>query len=233
MRYFDKDDAAKIKAEQWQLDLLRINPDYVSWGPHEDYMMNVTGWREALFFASWKDFGPWGLDYYNECVNFYFEVDRESKECPVCKGNGYHKNAQDVVNTFYSFTNDKGVSWCNKITEDELAALIQEKRIPPNAVLQEVNDEDYHDAINRNILIKTRLARLGLPLYCDTCGADGRVYTANEAHVSLVLWMLHPRKGASRGVEVSRITQDDLPAIFAWLKQAKDRNADRFGKLPA
>lgn len=42
MRTYDKDDAQELNAEQWQLDLLQLNPDYVSWGLHDDYM-----WKEG------------------------------------------------------------------------------------------------------------------------------------------------------------------------------------------
>ena len=48
------------------------------------------------------------------------------------------------------------------------------------------------------------------------------------AHVNLVLWLIHPRKGAGRGVEVKGIKKEDLPAIKAFLAEAARRNADRF-----
>jgi hypothetical protein len=41
MRKYDENTAKKLNAEQWQLDLPKLNPDYVHWGPHEDYM-----WKE-------------------------------------------------------------------------------------------------------------------------------------------------------------------------------------------
>jgi hypothetical protein len=43
-----------------------------------------------------------------------------------------------------------------------------------------------------------------------------------------MIWMLHPRKGCSRGVEVLEITESELPMVYAWLREAADRNAKRF-----
>src|SRR5688572_3657616 len=100
MRYFDEDESAEINAEPWQIELLKLNPAYTSWGPHEDYMCGEKGgWDSRQIFATWKEFGPWELDDLNECVNFYFSVERTTKDCPTCGGNGYHKDAQTVVNT--------------------------------------------------------------------------------------------------------------------------------------
>jgi hypothetical protein len=62
---------------------------------------------------------------------------------------------------------------------------------------------------------------------------EGYVYTEDTAHVNLVLWLLHPRKGCSRGVEIQRIQQEDLPEVFEYLRKAADRNAERFSKIPA
>ena len=239
MRHFDKDEAKSLNADQWQLDLLKLNPWYVSWGPHEDYMWKEgNGWDSRVLVNTWEEFGPWNLDELNECVNFYFSVNRESKDCDVCGGNGYHAKAQHVVNTFYAHMNAAGEHWNDKITQDELDALIESGRLKPGATLEEVNGGNApgargfgHDAINRHILTEARLKRLGLPVHCDFCGGDGYVYTAPAAHASLTLWMLHPRKGCSRGVEIKTLKQEDLPAVFAWLKAAAERNAERFAAV--
>jgi len=89
MRVYDEEEAAELNAERWQLDLLNLNPSYVHWGPHEDYMWKEKeGWDGRVINDTWADFGPWPLDEYNECVNFYFSVIRDSKDCPTCGGNG-------------------------------------------------------------------------------------------------------------------------------------------------
>lgn len=247
MRTYDKDEISELNAEPWQIDLLKLNPGYVCWGPHEDYMMNEGGWSGRQIFDTWGEFGPWSLDDLNECVNFYFEVSRESKDCPACEGDGYHSEAKPIANTFYSHMNPKGESWNDKITQEEVAALMESRRLsdftrnkPEGYVptAEEVNAAQNgggfmgHDAINRCILIDARLKRLGIPKNCCECDGNGYVHTAPSAHVSIVLWLLHPRKGCSRGVEVKNITQEDLPGVYEFLNEAAKRNAARFSKIP-
>lgn len=249
MRFYDKDESTELNADDWQLDLLKLNPSYVGWRPHEDYMCKKgQGWDSRVINATWGEFGPWKLDEYNECVNFYFSVIRASKECPECGGNGYHKDAQKVVNSFYAHMNERGEHWNDKITQDEVQALMDSGRLSdftrgkpegyvPTAA--EVNAAQNtcgfmgHDGINRWILTNARLERLGLPVLCDHCGGDGSVFVEPAAHVTLTLWMLHPRKGCSRGVEIERVDQADLPAIFEFLQEAAERNAQRFSAIAA
>ena len=88
-----------------------------------------------------------------------------------------------------------------------------------------------HDAINRWILVETRAKRLGVYGNCALCNGAGHIYTAPAAHLSLILWMLHPRKGASRGVEIKSLSRDDVRASAAWLSDAARRNADRFSRV--
>lgn len=245
MRYFDEQEAVELNAEPWQIDLLKANPSYCSWGPHEDYMWTKgDGWNSAVIVPTWADFG-WGLDDFNECANFYFEVSRPSEQCGLCGGNGYHPDAQQVARTFYSHSCLPGeTAWNAAITEDEAAALIEACRADPGDTAESINAKngpsgllfDSHDAINRMILIRARLKRLGLHDTCPDCNGNGYVYTANKAKVALVLWWLHPRKGCSRGVEISDISRDDLGAVRRFLSDAADRNAARFagvGLLPA
>lgn len=270
---WDREELERLAAQPWQLDLLKLNPDYVSWGPHEDYMWKKgDGWDSRQLHDSWRAFGPWELDDLNEVVNFYFEVARSSETCKTCTGNGYHPDAQWITESFYQhsspFTHStvqeemskdvlrrfgsefpelhgRGVYpspetmarygeafrdfceqmrdgegfWGNKITPDEEQAL--------RAAGRSWGGPIGHDAINRGILVERRCERLGVPRTCPTCDGHGSVFTAPAAHVNVVLWVLHPRKGCSRGVEV-RITEGDLPAVFDYLSRAAQRNADRF-----
>lgn len=244
MKYFDKDDATAINAPPWQIDLLKRNPGYLGWGPHEDYMYKDTqGWDSRQIFPTWSDFGPWGLDDLNECVNFYFSVNRESKECGTCGGNGYHRDAQEVVNSFYSHMNQKGEHWDDKITEDEVKVLLDAGRLwdwtrngktPTAAEVNAAQNQGGfmgHDCINRTILTRARLKRLGIPVKCDECAGHGSIFTAPAAHVSLTLWWLHPRKGCSRGIEIEHIEESEVPSVREFLRTAAKRNADRFAKI--
>lgn len=241
---YDAEELESLNAEPWMVELLSANPDYSSWGQHEDYMATRgEGWDSRVLAEGWEGFGPWKLDDLNEVVNFYFEIQRDSKECDVCGGDGYHPDANGVVNTFYAHMNLRREHWNDAITQDELQALKDAGRIPADAHLADVNYANSrsgggfgalsHDAINRHILIGARLARLGLPKYCPECTGRGSVYTEPAAHVNLVLWFIHPRKGCSRGVEVKRLSREDLPKAFAFLREAAERNAQRFSRVPA
>ena len=306
----DEDDAEELRrlnAAPWMVGLLDLNPEYPHWGPDEDYMISKgKGWNSPMRLATWSE--VFDLDELNECVNFYFEIRRDSKQCETCGGNGYHPDAHWVTESFYrhsspftyetwqetqskallasfggnehasilgrgagmpppslalkygpsfsAFSEEMAVHgcWNDRITEDEVAALAEGQRIRgacawvegkgwqpvegfvmPTAA--EVNLQQHggglsgHDAINRSILVEARLKRLGIPKDCPECAGHGHVFTEPAAHVGLVLWILHPRKGASRGVDVAKIEEVDLPAVFSWLRGAAVRNAERFSKL--
>lgn len=249
LEYADSDDIAEIMAQPWQLELLKMNPEYTSWGPHEDYMwVKGDGWNSPVIKDSWNEFKDWKLNEFNECVNFYFELHRKSKNCSC--GDGYHPDARKIVDSFYSHRDPQGIGWKDKITQDEYDALLKEGRVDCknyNAPkeereylsLEEVNKQNSpygrgmgHDSINQHILIEARLKRLGIPMLCEICNGKAYSYVEDFATVNLVLWMLHPRKGASRGVEIKNITQEDLPEVFAFLNEAAERNANRFNKIP-
>jgi hypothetical protein len=284
---YDKEELARLNAEPWMTALLRLNPEYTCWGPHEDYMSKEgDGWDSRRIIESWEKFG-WKLDDYNEVVNFYFELERKSKECPTCGGNGYHPDAQWVSESFYrhsspfkarspneeqvgallarvglshadgihghrgNFPEDATIakygkefqafceamragngSWSDDLTDDEWAELVKEGRVKEKGELK-FGPKFGHDAINRSILVTRRLKRYGVPKTCPACEGHGHVYTAPKAHVNLVLWVLHPRKGASRGVEIGGIRRGQLPAIFRYLSEAAKRNAGRFARVVA
>src|SRR5574343_669407 len=232
---YDAEQLKKIKAEPWQVELLLLNPDYTCWGPHEDYMWKEeSGWDSRQLFESWDDFGPWELDDLHEIVNFYFSVSRASKECESCSGSGLTQAADKLNNTFHSW-------WGKNLTQDEADALWDANRLrrdfKEKPTAEQVNEWAKtarglaHDAINRHICLDARTKRLGIEKHCPDCKGDGYIYTSDVSTVSLTLWMLHPRKGCSRGVEVANITQDELPKVFSYLRQAADRNANRFSKI--
>ena len=52
-----------------------------------------------------------------------------------------------------------------------------------------------------------------------------------DNELKLYLWILHPHKGAARGVEIYGIKKRDLPMIYSWLRTAADRNASRFADV--
>lgn len=259
MRKYDEDDAKVLNAEQWQLDLLKLNPSYVWWGNYEDYMSNEKGWRARYFAESFDEL--WDLDNLNEVVNFYFEVTRENHECPHCEGEGVNPETRQLIEDWYDFE-ETGRRWCSKLTEVEVEALFKAGRLsdlsdgwykydkekdswmkmedewvscdkPKMPSPEEVNAWNEgrglgHDAINRSICVRARAKHLGVYGNCHHCEGLGYIYDSDKAKVSLQLWMLHPRKGCSKGVYIKEIKQTDLPKVFEYLREADQRNQNRF-----
>lgn len=231
-------DLKKLNAEQWQVDLLKLNPEYNSWGPGEDYMGSPEGgkgWDSSQSYNSWSEFGPWHLDELNELVNFHFEIDRESHECPKCAGTGLNEETHAVYEDWY------GKDMCYNIGKAEVKALFDANRLQFHGFKilptpKEVNDLArksplLHDSINHWICVEAKAKDLGVYGKCSDCKGDTVIYDKPTAHVTLVLWFLHPRKGCSRGVEVKNITQENIPEVFNYLKAAAQRNADRFAAV--
>lgn len=265
----DRKDAQDIKAEPWMVEALRMNPSYVAWGPHEDYMWRPGrdesaednphkkdhGWESRVFVPRLADM--WELNDLNEVVNFYFHIDRKSKTCEACDGSGYNPETKRIADNFYDHSAENGKGWHDAITQDEVQALVDHQRLhdftsefvpgegwkrkPGNPVptAAEVNARQRlvglgsHDAINRWILIETRAKRTGVYGKCEPCGGRGSHYVEDTPRLCLTLWVLHPRKGCSRGVEIQRIERDEIPLAVEFLKVAAARNAERFSRLTA
>jgi len=249
---WDLEDLELLNPEPWMVELLNLNPNYCSWGPYEDYMSNESGWGSPVFVESWKDFKGWDLNDLNELVNFYFEVDQPTEECS-CGGSGYNPETDQISDDFYDFEGT-GRKWKDQITQDEVDKLIEKNRLfqfypdhetwvkavneggpRPTPTAEEVNlwskgRGDDHDAINRGILIKCRAKRLGVWGVCEHCKGRGQVITG-PTYAGLILWMIHPRKGCGRGVEIKNLKQEDLPEIFNYLAEGAQRNASRFSKV--
>ena len=278
MRYFPdltKDYEVKnlemLKAKEWQLNLLKKNPDYCSWGNFEDYMWSKkdSGWNSSVELESFKEI--WSLDDYNEVVNFYFEVYRKNHQCPHCEGSNHNKETKKISDDWYDFDHT-GRKWCSKITDVEVKALVESNRLsdffdrgvyfekkenqwysrkdgelikietPEYPLAKDVNDWNErrgkfakkvgigHDAINRWICVETRAKHLGIFGHCEHC-EGGYIYDEPEARVALQLWVLHPRKGASRGIYIKNIEENEVEDVLKYLKQAAERNANRFSKI--
>lgn len=159
MRYYDEDEIQDLNAEPWMIELLNQNPDYVFWGPHEDYMAtkNDSGWNAPIFYGNWGEFNL-RLDDLNECVNFYFELERSSVECEACDGQGVNPETLEISRSFYDFEGT-GRKWCNSITQDEADHLWNEGRLydfKEQPTAEQVNEWNQkrmgHDAINRWML---------------------------------------------------------------------------------
>jgi len=238
---YDREELEKMKAEPWMVEALSMNPGYVCWGPYEDYMWvdKSPGWNARVINDTWKDFGPWRLDDLNEIVNFYFEIERENEECGACHGSGYNPATEKISNEWYAHTRTDGKrGWNESISQVEVDALWEAHRLrdfKEKPTAEQVNAWSKngfgHDAINMWICVEARAKSLGVYGKCEICGGSGRLYTEPAAKLGLVLWIIHPRKGCSRGVHIKEIKKDEMPEVVAYLKAAAKRNADRFSGL--
>lgn len=273
----DRRELELLNAEQWQVDCLKMNPEYVFWGNFEDYMIrDDSGWESRVNCETIEE-GLWGLDEYNEVVNFYFEVVRDSKECEHCEGSGLNEKTKQLKDDWYSFDSSEWIytapgrrynnkAWQYHLTEVEVKELVKHGRLRDlmkinchfdnedskwygwiDGVKQEIEEPEYptpeqvnewakvgfgHDSINQWIAVEARARQMGIYGHCQYCEGRGRIYTAEKARLALQLWVLHPRKGCSRGVYINNIKQEELTKVIDHLKEAAKRNAERFSRLP-
>lgn len=241
MRQFNEHDADDIKelkklnTESWMLELLKKNPPYVSWGNYEDCMISDSQWGGSVELEHVSDL--WNLDDYNELINFYFQVVRDDVECIDCKGTGLNDGTRKISDDWYDFKHT-GRKWCDNITQDEVDVLWTENRLhdfKTKPTAEEVNEWSKktmgHDSINQWICVETRAKREGVFGYCSKCDGDGSIFTEAKAHLALQMWFIHPRKGSSRGVYLKNIKENEVDTVLKYLKEARDRNIDRFSKL--
>lgn len=235
---YDLEELKSLNAKQWQIDCLSKNPDYVWWGNYEDYMLKDSSnrWESPIELDSVDELIK--LNELNEVVNFYFEITRNNHGCPYCKGSGLNKETYQLSEDWYDFDRT-GKRWCDKITQNEVDALWDAGRLhsyfKEKPTADQVNEwqkkELGHDAINRCICVEARAKQLGVYGHCEYCNGKGVIYDGEEATLSLQMWLLHPRKGAARGVYLKEIKENAVEKVIDYLKEARQRNYDRFSKL--
>lgn len=240
MKYFPNDDyeIEEMKGlgiedkNDWRIQALKMNPDYNSWGNDEDYMLNGSGWSKSIEIDSVDEL--FKLDELNELVNFYFNVIRQSKTCSDCDGTGYNDRTKEIYKSWYD---DK--TYLN-LSQEEVDALWENDRLKfdfkDKPTAKEVNEKAsktilYHDMINHYICTEAKAKSLGVYGKCKECGGKGFIYTEDEPKLSLQMWFIHPRKGASRGVLLKTVRKNELPKVIEYLKEANKRNNERFSKL--
>lgn len=239
-RELDDEIIKNLNPKDWQLNLMHKNPSYVYWGNGEDCMLDSDhkGWDSGVVLDSVKEL--FELDELNELINFYFFLTRESEECPHCK-NGLTHKASDIDRTWYSYLCKEGeTSWQFNLTQDEVDALWEKGRLnnykeKPTAEMVNHDAQTkqlWHDSINQWICVEQRCKRLGIEYECPVCNGKGYLNNdKNVCNIGLQMWFIHPRKGASRGIILKTIKEDEVPFIIEYLKEARTRNYDRFSKL--
>lgn len=220
------------------------NRSYIGWAPGGDAMWtreDRKGWGSTLYFDSWEEFkgGFGGLDDLNVVVDFYFDLTHDSRECPSCEGRGGSPEANEFERTFYSHSCLPGeLAWSDRITQEDVDALVEANRLSfdfPNGkpTPDEVNAWQRgdgnrpslgHDAINRWVMVKARCERMGVPSMCTKCEGSGHLRTSDD-YLVLNLWILHPRKGSSRGVGIKRVPVEALDEVREWLHTSREIQA--------
>lgn len=127
-------EAQRLKVPGWQLECLKLNPDYVWWGIHEEYMAGSTpkssGWNQPVEVETWTEFdAQWSLNNLNEVVNFYFHVNRDADDCHACGGSGHNAPTKVIADSFYDHNHNGANGWHNQITQDEVQALWDKGRL--------------------------------------------------------------------------------------------------------
>lgn len=120
-----------------------------------------------------------------------------SMKCSACDGSGLNPETKKISDDWYDF-NQTGTRWCDKITQDEVDALIEAGRLydfthtftpgkgwepkepQPIVTAEMVNKWSRkglgHDSINHWVCTKARAKRLGVFGHCKVCGGEGEIW---------------------------------------------------------
>lgn len=254
---YELKEAQELKAPEWMLDMLKKNPEYCSWGNYEDAMIsngfkietvndlwgldelnelinfyffiereNIgcdcggTGWNQATkqLADDWYDFNQTGRKWCHNITDV--EVRELVKEARLW----------DLTDKRYDFDKEKNI-W--KYSENgEWVELEGEPNFPTAAEVNKWSQKGMgHDAINRLICVRARAKSLGVYGNCKECDGRGHLFTEETPRLALQMWFIHPRKGRSNGVILKNIQHQEIPIVIDYLKEARERNYNRFGKL--
>jgi len=213
-----------------------LDRGYVGWAPGD----------AGLEYPTWKDFyhGPSEKrgsilvdeggykgcdDDLNIVVDFYFRTDHDSRTCTACQGCGYNPETAALYRSFYR--------WDDQLTQDEVDELVRAGRLwdlmrgEKHPTADKVNAWSRrglgHDGINQSILVKVRATRLGFYGLCPTCNGNGSE-RLSEDRLALYLWLILPRKGASRGVEIKSVQVSELAEVREFLRRSWRKHEQHF-----
>lgn len=237
-------------------DVEPVGRPRIDWRPDADYMRGKGGWEEALEYGSWREFaGAWlgGDRSLNLVADFYFEAAAERAGCGACGGSGRNEATRRVAADVRAMLAGRATG--DAISPEEALELHRRGRtrgpglVPPRAALEaaELGDGEplaralnaaireagparffFADSVTRGILVETRAGRLGVLGACHACDGDGSV-PAEPERLQLLLWILHPRVGGSRGVAVRSVREEELAEVREWLKGSLTEHEARFG----
>jgi hypothetical protein len=192
-------------------------------GTHPD-----AQWISQSFYESSSPFLDRDYDFFPDYLKKFFPEDPSENV-----NTGKHFPSDEVLDKYdpgfrefcEKLRDGKGY-WKGNLDDDDLKALEEAGRS------YDENDPLIMDAISQHVVVKAKCKKWGIPYECPDCDGHGYNYKEEAAYVGLVLWVLHPRKGASKGMHIKRVEQEQLPEIFDFLREAAKRNAERFAKIP-
>lgn len=143
-----------------------------------------------------------------------------------------HRRLGDLMGDYQGHFDEEKNCWVHWTPNGNVECDPPTKYPTPDEVNEWAKKGFGHDAINRWICVEARAKNLGVYGKCEHCGGKGYIFDEDEVTLSLQLWVLHPRKGCSRGVLIKNIRESDMSAVYELLRTAAERNANRFAKIP-
>ena len=196
--YLDADERNLVP--DWMAKALAYNPGYNGWGIGDDYMKPMGGgWDSAFKLTELK----FGWDELNLLANFHFSVHFDREDCADCGRTG---------ESLYSRRINVPIR-ASHLSDEDRALLVENNR-PLNIV----------DAISAGIIKRDRCKKMGVARLCAKCNGNGYINNDVPPKLNLTMWVLHPRKGASRGVLFENIAEADLPKAVAMLREGRANN---------
>lgn len=198
---------------------------YVGWGPGEDATCDQG---RTVEHPDWPSAHAAMQNPAREIHDFYFDINTPSKKCECCAGSGRSKDYAELAEGFYRFGGGRWAGWGDgKLFQDEVDALVENRRLGREAVKGEVTPENVgrflgrmgHDAINRWILTPIRAAHLGIDCNeCYDCVGTGLIATA-PSRISLYIWTVDPMAGTTRVDTAEDVRLDEIDEIREYLNE--------------
>jgi hypothetical protein len=159
-------------------------------------------------------------------------------DCKACGGSGYNPETRKLSDDWYDH-NGTGGRWCDKLTQDEVDALVEAGRLRSHVdgkwtkiprTAEEVNKANrreapwngdlHHDGSNSYLCVKTRGERLGVWGLCPICEGGGGFYCDPKYEKLADAWeQIEPPEGP--GYQLWETTSEGSPSspVFATIEE--------------
>lgn len=131
----------ELQCEPWMLEELKRNPEYMHWGPHEDYQWieDKTHPNSPREYSDWTHFTQgFTVGHHpedprdrsgGEIVHWYFRIQRHGQSCGECSGSGLNPESFELDRSWYHMYAADGKGWASQLTQDEVDALLDHGRL--------------------------------------------------------------------------------------------------------